>query len=197
MTVINFVRHGKTSYTGNRIAGYLPGIPLTDEGKAQAIRTAQYLRKKPITAVYSSPLERTMETAAIIADKFNLEIRKMDFLKEINFGILQGMGEELEQQPSWQLFLNAPSKCVFPEGESVIEAQARIVTGLNRLSQIHSPTEEIICVSHCEAIRLALAHALKKPLNSFMEINVDTASISNVEWETDHQHVVSINTIPS
>jgi probable phosphoglycerate mutase len=194
MTVIYFVRHGRTSFTGNRISGYLPGIHLTDEGKAQAIRAAQYLRKKPIAAVYSSPLERAMETAAVIAGKFNLDIHKLDFLKEINFGLLQGLGEELEQQPSWHLFLNTPSKCVFPGGESVIEAQARVVTGLDQLSQTHAPAEEIVCVSHCEAIRLALAHALKKPLDSFMEIAVDTASISSVEWEIDHQLVVSINT---
>jgi broad specificity phosphatase PhoE len=86
---------------------------------------------------------------------------------------------------------------VFPQGESVVAAQSRIVEGLNWLSQIHSPSEEIVCVSHCETIRLALAFALQKPLNAYMDITVDTASISQVNWQSGHQQVISINFIPS
>lgn len=196
MTIIHLVRHGKTSYTGNRISGYLPGIHLTDEGKIQVIRAAQYLEKSPITAVYASPLERTMETAAFLVEEFNLDIREVDFLKEINFGKLQGMGEDLVHEPSWQVFQHTPSKAEFPQGESVIAAQTRVVEGLNWLAQIHAPSEEIVCVSHCEAIRLALAYALQKPLDSYKEITTDTASISKVNWEPDHQQVISMNIIP-
>lgn len=196
MTIIHLVRHGKTSFTGNRISGYLPGVHLTDEGKAQVVRAARYLESMPITAVYASPLERTMETAVSIAEKFNLDIREVDFLKEIDFGRLQGMGEELVEEPSWQVFQRTPSKAEFPLGESVIAAQARVVEGLNWLSQIHSPSEEIVCVSHCEAIRLALAYALQKPLDAYMEITVDTASISGVNWESSHQLVISMNFVP-
>jgi len=196
MTIIHLVRHGRTSFTGNRIAGYLPGVHLTQEGIDQAAKTAEYLAHAPIIAVYASPLERTMETASLIADKFNLDIREVDFLKEINFGKLQGMGKELMNEPSWQVFQRIPSMAEFPQGESVIAAQARMVEGLNWLSQIHTPSEEIVCVSHCEVIRLALAYALQKPLDAYMEITTDTASISNVDWESNHQQVISMNIIP-
>jgi len=197
VTLIYLIRHGKTSFTGNRISGYLPGIHLTDEGKVQAARTASFLVNTPITAIYASPLERTMETATLIAERFNLEIREVDFLKEINFGKLQGMGSELKNEPSWQVFLNTPSQAEFPQGETVIAAQKRVVDGLNRLSQIHGAAEEIVCVSHCEAIRLAIAYALNTPLNSYMTITAETASISRIKWEIDHQQVIDINIIPS
>lgn len=196
MTIIHLVRHGKTSFTGTRIAGYLAGVHLTDEGKEQADRVARYLENSPITAVYASPLERAMETAAPVAEKLNLDIRQVDFLKEINFGRLQGMGEELADEPTWQIFQRTPSRAVFPEGESVVAAQMRVVAGLNWLSQIHAFSEEIVCVSHCEAIRLALAFALQRSLENFAEIPVDTASVSKVFWEPENIRVVSVNFIP-
>lgn len=196
MTIIYFVRHGKTSYTGNRISGYIPGVHLTKEGQSQALQAARHLENKPVSAVYASPLERTMETAAFIAEIFKLDINKVDFLKEIHFGLFQGMGKELEQEPTWQVFLTTPSQARFPQGESVTEAQERVVKGLNQLSQSHAPVDEIVCVSHCETIRLALAYALKKPLDSYMETTIETGSISQVEWEIGHPRVISINLIP-
>lgn len=196
MTIIHFVRHGRTSFTSARIAGYLPGIHLTPEGEAQAARAAHHLEKFPITAIYASPLDRAMETGAFIAGKFNLKIRTMDFLKEIDFGKLQGMGKELENEPSWHVFVNTPSKAEFPLGESVSAAQTRIVEGLNRLSLVHASTEEIVCVSHCEVMRLALAYALNQPLDSLMKITVETGSISRVRWEIGDQQVIAMNIIP-
>ncbi len=72
------------------------------------------------------------------------------------------MGKELQHEPAWRVFMNTPSKAAFPQGESVSAAQTRIVDGLNQLSTIHNSSEEIVCVSHCEAIRLTIAHAIKK-----------------------------------
>ncbi len=67
MTFVYFVRHGRASFTGNRISGYLPGVHLSPEGKVQAFRAAEYLKNAPLAAIYASPLERAMETAACIA----------------------------------------------------------------------------------------------------------------------------------
>jgi broad specificity phosphatase PhoE len=102
----------KNQFHRNRISGYLPGVYLTDEGKAQAVRAAQYLLSTPISAVYSSPLERTMETATSIAEKFHIDIREVDFLKEINFGKLQGMGENWSMNPPGRSFKALLPGCV-------------------------------------------------------------------------------------
>jgi len=104
MTVIYLVRHGKTEDSGNRITGYRAGIHLNEEGIQQASRVAEFLHHSPICAVYSSPLERGMETAAIIASKHNLAVHPIDSLKEIDFGDYQGKGEDLAKDHLWNLF---------------------------------------------------------------------------------------------
>jgi probable phosphoglycerate mutase len=196
MTVIYLVRHGTTDALGKRLCGHLPGFHLNDFGKAQATRAARFLENVAVSAVYSSPLERTMETASIVAQKFGLDVLKADFLKEMNFGILQGMEKaELLADPIWQQFNTAPAEVRFPQGETAAEAQNRVVQGLNLLSQRHKE-EEIVCVSHCEILRLAVAHALDIPLDSILKITIDPASVSKIDWQIDRQQLISLNIIP-
>lgn len=196
MTIFYLVRHGKTDYSGHRISGYLPGIHLNKEGELQAAKAADFLARFPIQYVYASPMERTMETAAIIAGRHALPIVQVDFLKEINFGDFQGKGQELLQNPTWQTFHTTPSQVRFPAGESVQEAQRRVVQGLDDLALTHAGAEEIVCIAHCEILRLALAHALVMPLDAFMRLTIDTASVSKVDWDSVQQRVHLLNYSP-
>jgi len=193
MTVIYLVRHGRTNDSGKRITGYRPGIHLNDQGLRQASQAAEFLTRFPIRAVYASPLERSMETAATIAVEHEVPVRPVDFLREINFGDYQGKGEELSKDPLWQMFQREPSSTAFPNGESVQQAQTRIVDGLNNLIQTHIENDEIICVSHCEVLRLALAHALHIPLDYYARLSIDTGSVSKVIWNTKQQAVCFTN----
>jgi len=195
MTVIYLVRHGRTNDSGKRITGYRPGIHLNDQGLRQASQAAEFLNQFPIRAVYASPLERSMETASTIAAELKLRVHPLDFLKEINFGDYQGKGEELLKDPLWQIFQREPSSAAFSNGESVQQAQIRIVDGINKLTQSHSESDEIVCVSHCEVLRLALANLLHIPLNHYMKLTIDTGSISKVLWNTDQQAVYFTNLI--
>jgi len=195
MTVIYLVRHGRTNDSGKRITGYRPGIHLNDQGLRQASQAAEFLNQFPIRAVYASPLERSMETASTIAAELKLRVHPLDFLKEINFGDYQGKGEELLKDPLWQMFQREPSSAAFPNGESVQQAQIRIVDGITKLTQSHSENDEIVCVSHCEVLRLALANLLHIPLNHYMKLTIDTGSISKVLWNTDQQAVYFTNLI--
>jgi probable phosphomutase (TIGR03848 family) len=67
MTVVLIVRHGLTSSTGKALTGWLPGISLDDRGRAQAAAVAARLAQLPLAAIVSSPLERCVQTASIIA----------------------------------------------------------------------------------------------------------------------------------
>jgi broad specificity phosphatase PhoE len=169
---------------------------LNEEGKFQAAKAADFLARFPIQHIYASPMERTMETAAIIAGRHALPIVQVDFLKEVNFGDFQGKGQELLQNPTWQAFHTTPSQVRFPAGESVQEAQRRVVQGVDDLVRTHTGTEEIVCVAHCEILRLALAHALAMPLDAFMRLTIDTASVSKIEWDPAQQRVHFLNYIP-
>ena len=196
MTIIYFVRHGTTDYSGKRLSGNIPGIHLNLTGRTQAERISSFFENIPIIAIYSSPLERAIETAMPTADQKNLSINRVDFLREINFGDYQGMGEELRQDPLWNSFLTTPTMIRFPNGESVAQAQKRVTEGLNDICVNSPEVEEIVCVAHCEIIRLAIACALQMPLDEFMRLTVNTGSISKVAWSGSRQIVHFLNHSP-
>jgi len=193
MTTIFLIRHGQTDFVGKRIAGYLPGIHLNSLGQSQAQSTASTMAKYSIQAIFASPLERTRETAAFLAASLKLTVTLLDFLKEVNFGDLQGLGVELNSLAIWQDFKQHPARVKFPGGESIIEAQERIVRGLSDLARQFSQQDQIICVAHGEIIRLAITYALRMPLDECVRLTIDPASITCVEWNADRQIVKFLN----
>ena len=196
MTVLYFVRHGETDYSGKIISGNLPGIHLNNRGKQQSAGITKYFESTALQAIYCSPLERAIETASPLAEQKKLTLEKVPFLREIDFGDFQGKGEELAQSSLWQRFLINPAWVRFPNGETVKEAQKRVVEGINTLCAQFSSAEAILCVAHCEIIRLAIAHVLKMPLDAYMKITIDTGSISKVIWSETNHHVMFLNHIP-
>src|SRR5689334_12459775 len=71
------VRHGQTEYNVKHLLpGQLPGIPLNEEGRAEAQATASAIRDLPLTALVASPLERTMETAVYVSEGRGLQIEQ-------------------------------------------------------------------------------------------------------------------------
>lgn len=151
-------------------------------GITQAEKMSELLEQFPIRAVYSSPYQRAIETATPFAQRAHLPVTILESLHEINFGNFDGMGEEFQNQPVWQQFLSHPATVQFPNGESVTKAQKRIVAALDQLADYHAEDEHILCVSHCEIIRLALAYALCISTDEYMRLSIDTASISCVQW---------------
>lgn len=196
MTILYFVRHGETDSTGKKISGNLPGIHLNKRGEKQSTCIASFFETTAIRAIYCSPMERTSETATPLAVQKGLEIIKVTFLKEIDFGDFQGKGEELEQSSLWKRFLTTPARVRFPNGETVKEAQKRVVEGINQLCSQFSSAEEIVCVAHREVIRLAIAHVLKMPLDAYMTVTIDTGSISKVIWSGTSHKVIFLNHTP-
>jgi probable phosphoglycerate mutase len=196
MTIIYFVRHGTTDYSGKRLCGNLPGIHINQTGRIQADSISSYFDNIPIKSIYSSPLERAIETAMPTAEKKFLSIERVNFLREIDFGDYQGKGEELKQDTLWHSFLTAPTVVQFPNGESVSQAQKRVAEGLNGICVNSLDVDEIICVAHCEIIRLAIAYALNMPLDNYVRLTVDTGSISKVLWSKGTQRVLLLNHSP-
>jgi probable phosphoglycerate mutase len=195
MTTIYLVRHGRTAWTGKRLIGSIPGVALDTFGSQQAENLATRLEQFSIQAIYSSPYQRAVETATPFSQRVHLPVNILEDLREIGFGELAGMGEELQNQPVWQQFLSNPADVQFPNRESVAEAQKRIVVTLEQLADRHADDEHILCVAHCEIIRLALAHVLCIPLGEFMRLTVNTASISCIQWNTEKPAVQFINRV--
>jgi len=197
MTIIYLVRHGKTDLIRKMLCGNLPGIPLNEEGRNQAAKTGAYLSTLPIKAIYSSPIQRALETAGIIGKATGLEVISVDFLREIHFGDLQGMEFPcINSHPIWQRYTTLPAYVSFPNGESVVEVQKRVSEGLDWIADQYSENDEIVCVAHSDVLRLAISRALDLPLDNFHRLSISPASVSKLEWAPDRKRLRLLNFQP-
>jgi probable phosphomutase (TIGR03848 family) len=176
------VRHGVTAQTGPLLSGRKPGIPLSDEGIAQAEAAATRLAKLAIAAVYASPIERTTQTAQYIAARLDLPVVPLDGALEADYGEWTGGAiAELAKTDEWKVVQVAPSRARFPGGESIREMQARIVSAIDTLVAQH-PHETVVVVSHADPIKSAIAHYTGMHLDMFQRVFVSPASITVLEF---------------
>ena len=180
MSIILLIRHAENEYmTKGRLAGRLPNIHLNDNGRIQARQVAEKLSQLPIKAIYSSPLDRAMETAQPIADKLNLEVIPRQGLIETDYGEWQGkVGKRLSRLKIWQLVQHIPSAMRFPGGETFMDAQYRICREIELLCRNHDPQDMFVCVTHADPIKLAVAHYIGLPLDMFQRLTISPASIT-------------------
>ena len=94
--------------------------------------------------------------------------------------------------PEWRTVQRAPSTFRFPNGESFTEMQVRIVSTLDRLRARHHGGT-IVCVSHADPIKAAMAHALGTHLDLFQRIVISTCSISAIGFAGDGPMALTVN----
>ena len=213
------VRHGTTSTTGKVLPGRAAGLHLSDSGREQAEAVAQRLSawsesvarpgqgkarggqpsepRKGIAAVYSSPLERTRETAAAIAKSVGLRVQVERGLLECDFGDWTGGSlKELSKLPEWSKVQRYPSGFRFPGGESFTAMQARIVDTIGRLRARH-PGETVVAVSHADPIKAAVADAVGTHLDLFQRIVISPCSVTAVLYGAAGPTVLAVNSTGS
>ena len=196
MTTFFLVRHGVTSHTGHKLTGRIPGVHLTEEGRAQADAAADALERVPLKAIYSSPIDRAMETAQPIAERHKLTIRKARGLGEVEFGKWSNRSfKTLNKKKLWATVQRFPSGARFPDGESFPEVQARAVGEMERLRRVH-PRQAICCVSHADVIKLVAAHYLGTHLDLFQRLVVSPASITVISVGDGGPMVHALNLSP-
>ena len=150
----------------------------------------------PLDAIYSSPLERALETAAPLARRRKLEITQNPDLGELRFGEWQGRTyAELEHHDLWRRFNDFRSSTAAPGGEMMLEAQVRMVRALSRILLAH-PGGKVAAFSHADAIKSALMHFLGMPLDFHLRLDIPPCSISVVELRHDFARVSGINVVP-
>jgi probable phosphoglycerate mutase len=180
MTTVFLIRHGLTEHTGTRLYGRTPGLHLSDRGREQAERLAERFAGVRLAAIYSSPLERCVETAAPLAASSGLEVSVRDDLVEMDAGSWTNRTLTVVSKTKlWQRIQHAPSHAEFPGGESFVSANARLVRALVAISERH-PRGRVAVVSHSDTIRMLLAHVAGAHLDQFQRVIVDTASVSVV-----------------
>ena len=193
MTTIFLVRHGLTEDTGRKLTGWTPGVALSDAGKNQVVALAERLTEVPFKAVYSSPIDRTRQTAEAIADLHGLDVQVSEELGEVDYGRWTGRPlKSLARTKLWSTVIRWPSGARFPDGEALREVQARAVEEVERLRLEH-PKQAICCVSHGDVIKLVLAHYLGVHIDLFQRIHVAPASVSVLGVGGAGPYVLGIN----
>jgi probable phosphomutase (TIGR03848 family) len=193
-TLVLLVRHGQTPTTGKVLPGRAPGLHLADVGNQQAQRAADRIAElKTVDAIYASPLERARETAAPIAAARGMKVQIDKGLLECDFGEWTGAElKKLMKLPEWGTVQRAPSTFTFPGGESFNAMQTRMVTAIDRLRVLHAGGV-IVCVSHADPIKAAVAHAMGTHIDLFQRIVIGTCSITAIAYGMGAPIVLTVN----
>jgi probable phosphoglycerate mutase len=161
-TRLYLVRHGATPLTAEDRFSGAANVFLSEEGRSQVGQLAHRLADDDISAIYASPLDRTMETANIIARPHRLDLIPRDGLREISHGHWEGLSRrEVEEQfpeeyAAWEAdpFTFAPL-----EGESGISVLARALPVIRDIV-VHHKDKNVLVVSHKATLRLLISSLL-------------------------------------
>ena len=187
------IRHATNDLVGKAIPGWMPGVHLNADGRAQAERVAEKLAGRGITKVYSSPLERAVETAGPIAKIVGAPAEIREGLGEIRAGEWTGKTlTELDADRRWRRFNEYRGGAPVPGGELMIECQARMVAELLCLREEH-PQETLAVISHADPLRAVLAYFLGMPLDLYIRIEISPASVSVLRLEEWGAQVLRLN----
>jgi probable phosphoglycerate mutase len=193
-TYLLLIRHGENDWVGtNRLAGRTNGVHLNDKGREQSARLAEILKQQPISAIYSSPLERCLQTAEPVAAALGQQVISEPGLLEVDYGEWQGGDlKELAKLPEWHSVQHFPSVFRFPGGETLHQTQSRAVWTIDRIVLAH-PNQLVAVFSHGDVIRTTLAHYMGTPIDLFQRINISTASISALAFHNGRPMVLFTN----
>src|SRR5262249_10956750 len=155
---------------------------LAHEGREQAEKMAERFKGIPVAALYSSPLERAMDTASYLSQVLKLDVQIVQEVSEIDFGEWTGITfEHLRRDPRWEGFNSFRSGTRIPGGESMLEVQDRFVGWMETIRPRY-PEEKLIAVSHGDPIKSAVAYYAGLHLDMFDRFDVDLASVTAIKF---------------
>ena len=163
----------------------------------QATQLAAALSVLPVAAVYSSPRQRAYQTALPIASRHGLTVQILEDLREVDFGIWEGLsrGEVIArsaQDAEYLLAWERETALAPPGGESLDAMHRRVSAVVEKLVQAH-PDQTVVLVSHVGPIKAILCAALGTPVSAAFRIFLDPATISVVDWRQPHPVVRLLN----
>lgn len=171
----------------------MPGVSLDAQGRDQAQQLAKRLGHRQVTVIYSSPLERAVETAKPLAEHLGIPVLIREGLTEIDFGAWQGKAVlDLDGDVEWRRFNELRGSTRAPEGELMLEVQVRMARELDDLRRLH-PNQTVALFSHADVIKATLMLYLGVPLDSHLRLEISPASVSVVELAEWGPRIISVN----
>jgi broad specificity phosphatase PhoE len=194
--LLYLIRHGQTDWNReHRVMGRTP-VPLNEAGRAQVAELARALAAKKIPVVYTSTVERALESARILAQLWRAELREEPRLNESTFESWIGMTyHELSGNVDFERYFEAPTRSRFSAGEGMIEIQRRALEAVARIvGEIGAGSAA--AVSHSDVIKPVLAHYLGMPLDAIHRLAIANASATLVDFKETPPRVRYVNLAP-
>jgi len=197
------VRHGETYWNKERrVQGGDSDIELNDTGSEQARKVAAFLKNEPIAAILSSPLQRAIATAEVIASHHQLPVEVDQGLRELKVGELEGMPVSNLTTTFSQFLMQwwqDGGAMKLPNGESLVELQQRAWKAVERLLEGHKTSPEhskdttVIVVSHYFVTLAIILKALDLPLDYFTRFKLDPGGVSILEFRDYGARLLTFN----
>ncbi len=168
---------------------------LSEEGVWQAEQLSQRLRHWPISAIFSSPLERACRTAKMVASPHDLTVQKLDGLGEIRIGAWEGMfAEEIAQKfpELWRAWRTDPSDVQMPGGESLAQVNERAISALETVMR-DNQGQQFLAVTHDVIVRLLVAYCLQASTSIYRRLEVTNASLTVIQRTSDRYRLRLLN----
>lgn len=195
MNTYYLVRHGQTVWnTLGQTQGH-GNSPLTELGMQQAKDLAEALKEYPIDIIYCSDLGRAVETAEIIGKELNIEIHPTESLREMGFGVWEGMPlREIEKiyPESFKMWRNEPEKVHIEGGETldmIKQRQDKLIEELNKKYK----NKHILLVSHSVTVRVMLLSFLESHVRNIYRIKQDNTALNIVEYRNYGPVIMKMN----
>jgi broad specificity phosphatase PhoE/ribonuclease HI len=186
------LRHGQTALSTERRFAGRGDIPLTEVGGRQAAEAgARLAARGGIDLIVTSPLQRARRTAEAVAEATGVALQVEDDLAETDFGKWEGLtfAEASERWPDELSAWLASGDAAPPGGESFVATASRVSAALDRLLAAHE-SQTLLLVSHVTPIKLLACRAMLAPLAALFRINLDVASLCEIDWYADGPAVV-------
>jgi probable phosphoglycerate mutase len=193
VTTLFLIRHALTAVTGKTLYGRTPGVSLDDRGREQAERLAERFAGIRLSAIYSSPLDRCVETVQPLAATQGLTLEIREGLIEMDAGTWTNRPlAQLRRTRRWRQVQEEPSRFSFPDGEGFADAQARALTEVHAIAARH-PRGRLAVGSHGDIIRMLVAHFAGAHLDLFQRTMSDPASVSVVHLGDGAPRILLVN----
>ena len=195
MTAIILIRHGETDWNREQVFRGRIDVALNEVGLTQARAVQESLKDTEIDGIYSSPLSRAFETATIVGDNRNVEVRGEEGLIDIDFGAWQGLSHQKvkeEYKDLYETWLAQPDLVTFPDGESLKEVRIRSMESLEEVIK-NNPGKTLALVSHRVVLKVLLCTILGLELSRFWYLRQDTCAINRVEYKDGNYLLTLLN----
>ena len=196
MTCIILIRHGETDWNREEHFRGRADVPLNETGRLQAEATGRRIAAewRP-SAVYASPLSRSLRTAEAIARHFDLTVQAHAGLMDIDYGQWQGLTPS-EVRKRWpemaDAWYHAPQRAQIPGGETLEEVRARALEAVHEMAARHAG-QTLVLVSHTVVNRVILLAVLGLDIGRFWRLRQGTCAVNVFEAEGNHYTLTSLN----